>query len=1234
MFVFKRLQDKHLVQQVLAGRPESFEPLVHKYLPLAFAGAYARIRHHADAEDVAQEALLKAYQSLSVLRDPAKFGPWLMGIVKNLCSHRLRDARRESEALAKNPISDASAPGLVEKREMEDLLWKHLEKLDDSYREVLMMHYFAGKSAKEIAEYLDISHDAVRKRLERGRDALGESLIKALGESSHPEQLITRRAPVIMAAVLATPLAKKAAAASSFERIRRLNSIFRTKSFSTVSFATLGVLGILGGVAVYMNTRPTPTPPTVSTNEKPTTPPTAASAPPASVNSELEPAPKILEAAAALPETSQEVAEEEPVPGQRKRQVLERREDRGFGSIYGIVVYPDGTPAPGAWVGLIRGKKGGSYHPRQHSAYEQLPPRSVWKQAHADVQGRFSFTNLPLVDYLFLARAEGGVVGRSMDSKNLSHGVRMDKPVVLELEPGAPLAGTVLDMEGKPVPRAVVYPIYDYLRTGRTISTVWSRGLAVISDREGRFRFESVAIPRWRFLVTAPGYAANLTDYHDAGDESVRVVLSRGGSVKGRALLEGKPVSGLRLELVPPNEANGRIMPVALTDDSGEFTFTGLRSGPWSVHVDDAELVMKEKDRVLQVGENDNQTNIAIDVAIGGQITGKVLNANSRQPLSGAQVAAKGDEDWILYGEPTDEYGVFTIAGVPEGAYTLEPTKQGYVLADELRVNAGPGKPTPEAVLAMKPLTTAAPITGFVRDSNGQPVSGAGVSCDDRDQTVAVTFSGDGGQFEFSALPDDTELFFGARVGDVLTTRRAGPYRVKDLQGQSIVLTVETAASVEGRLTDASGAPLLTNKKKALITALPVSSRDLAKGAALTGNEGWYRLTGLSAGVYDLYAQAQFDSDGFPPRTRMAQIELAPGQKLTGLDLHYGSTPEGLTISGYVLTTEFQPVADAHVFADGYSTRREAMSAPDGSYTVHGLCEGTWHVWVTSPEHGAGGVQAEAGSDRVDLVLAGLGEVEGQVIDGATGRPITQFEIVAAGTYYSMQNVNDPEGRFLIKHVPCDPAQILARAKGYAFTTATVPGLKPGGRVSNVAIRLYRGGEIAGTVTLDGKPLENTLVYVQGVDGALLGRDALTDRNGGFHLENVTVGEARVAARYADTENGLTRTVTQPIVVQPDKTTAVNLDFTIDYDAGLEGTVRMDGRPVKAHIEVASDAGETFTLTSDEAGNYRFTQLPTGPLTLNVQIIQPPQAIPPRQFDITTTSNEVTNLDLELTGSG
>jgi len=140
--------------------------LVKAYSGCVFAVCLGLLGNRHDAEDAAQQTLLRGFVEIEALRDSERFGAWVVRIARNLCLDVLR--RRKHERTA-----SAFAREQVE-RDMDDgrLLENALNKLSPRYRVPLLLFYFDGRSTQTIAETLGVSQANVQARLSRARRQL------------------------------------------------------------------------------------------------------------------------------------------------------------------------------------------------------------------------------------------------------------------------------------------------------------------------------------------------------------------------------------------------------------------------------------------------------------------------------------------------------------------------------------------------------------------------------------------------------------------------------------------------------------------------------------------------------------------------------------------------------------------------------------------------------------------------------------------------------------------------------------------------------------------------------------------------------------------------------------------------------------------------------------------------------------------------------------------------------
>lgn len=198
--------DAELVQASLAGNRAAFGRIVTRYQSLVCSLAYCTTGSLQRSEDLAQETFIAAWQRLPALREPQKLRAWLCGIARNLTSNAQRRASREPAQLAESldsvPEVSATDPTPTEEavsREEAAILWQALGRIPEIYREPLVLYYREHRSVDSVASQLELSTDAVKQRLSRGR-ALVHEQVRALVESTLER---SRPGPTFMPGVIA-----------------------------------------------------------------------------------------------------------------------------------------------------------------------------------------------------------------------------------------------------------------------------------------------------------------------------------------------------------------------------------------------------------------------------------------------------------------------------------------------------------------------------------------------------------------------------------------------------------------------------------------------------------------------------------------------------------------------------------------------------------------------------------------------------------------------------------------------------------------------------------------------------------------------------------------------------------------------------------------------------------------------------------------------------------------------
>lgn len=180
-------------RRLLSGDASAFTPFVESFQQRIFQYTWLMCGQREDAEEVAQDTLLKVFESFDQLQDPARVKAWVFRIAKNYCLMKRRRSvfapnhELSLDELLPNSAGDgeraiqvADGAELPEDRvlrsELGDELEKALRELPDIYRSVVLLRDVEGLSTSEAADVLDLTEDTVKQRLHRGRLALRKSL--------------------------------------------------------------------------------------------------------------------------------------------------------------------------------------------------------------------------------------------------------------------------------------------------------------------------------------------------------------------------------------------------------------------------------------------------------------------------------------------------------------------------------------------------------------------------------------------------------------------------------------------------------------------------------------------------------------------------------------------------------------------------------------------------------------------------------------------------------------------------------------------------------------------------------------------------------------------------------------------------------------------------------------------------------------------------------------------------
>ncbi len=176
----KEFQEQRLIRLCQRGDKHAYGLLVGHYKERAYYSALGLVSSHNAALDLSQEAFVRAYRSIKKLEPGRKFFTWFYQILRNLCFNHLRDRSRHARPFSEisyqeiQSIVDASqdASDRLEHDELKAAVWRAINSLKESYKEIIILKDFQDMSYNEIADILECPIGTVMSRLYSARKAL------------------------------------------------------------------------------------------------------------------------------------------------------------------------------------------------------------------------------------------------------------------------------------------------------------------------------------------------------------------------------------------------------------------------------------------------------------------------------------------------------------------------------------------------------------------------------------------------------------------------------------------------------------------------------------------------------------------------------------------------------------------------------------------------------------------------------------------------------------------------------------------------------------------------------------------------------------------------------------------------------------------------------------------------------------------------------------------------------
>lgn len=1038
MFVsWKGRSDAKLVQQVLAGHNETFGILVQRHLTSVHAMIRGHIDNPADTEDVAQESFITAYQKLDTLRSHQAFAPWLISIARNTALMWRRRQKHET-LLDPDTLANLPAPAQpVEQQELQRLLHQGLRLLEEEPREILLLHYFGGKSLREIASLLNISREAAAKRLQRARATLTDNLLETMNKQPAAKNDIQRQSKKILAAVLAAPVAWQASAAQA--------AVAGTSALLLKCVAGIALTAVAGS-SLWVAQQ--------------------------SLKSE-----ETIVVSSPLQQVSTETIHESPTPPSKTEPpktnpapefLISSTPPEGPGRIEGTLVDIQQNPSGPGTVFLERV----TWKPTEH------PPASTdrWSTT-ADDKGNFFFERLPYGDYALAALGNN----RASAEDAFLRAARPTDKVELMMVPISPLTGKIEDNTGSPISNAVIYPVAHALYPTMEFPHIFGALARTLSNPDGTFQFPALPPGGIKFFVVVENRPPAFTEFLFTMGGKVKITLQPAGSVSGYVsnTATGAHLANVRLNVhagdsvrLPgdSSEFTERIHRETQTDANGNFHIDSLAPGNYTLSINDAVMAPAGQDPEITLAPSESKTDIELPVIEGATIAGRILDASTKEGIAGIKIFGLYGFHSLDRTSITSASGNFLFTGLPKGHLRLNPdcAPANYLVEQwknyELDVQPGQNIEYFEIIL-YKGLQAE----GRVLDTEKRPAEGAEIfliePSNKRFSPKIITDRE--GKFRLPLLLTDENIKICAIKDD---------WRSKDFRGRlndpaldlTLCLDTSAAAQIEGCVLDPSGKPFHGASVHLWDTPRPLTINCFTH----TNKMGRFTLDHLPAG--------EFKVGVFPPLGGAAcaeeTITLADRQILNNLEFQCGE--EGtLRISGKIVDPENHPVSQAQVTLS--QLKRSITTGKDGQFLFDKLAPDEYTIEVFADSYPSLDERnIPAGTEDFVITLHHPVELAGMVIDATNNTPVENFDIegIAYNHRIHTRQCRGTQGRFTLDDLFPGNMSLKIISPGYVTWESKDVEIIPG-KTNELAFSLAPAGIVEGRVINEaGQPVQDVCI--------------------------------------------------------------------------------------------------------------------------------------------------------------
>ena len=893
--------DARAVARALAGDERGFEALVARHQRRVHALARAHGVPPSAVDDVAQDVFIRAFRQLTRLRDPRRFGPWILAIARNEARRhrRPRGALVDPVSLEERTVEDRRSDPL-EAAELRDRLARRVEALSPAIREAIFLYYYEGRSISESSRALEASCAAVRKRLQQGRDLLRGRLWRDLGEEIRENIPSTREwsrkgRELTLLALAAVPAA--AASAGGSAAGGGLPGAVTSARGSTPAKALTYGAGFLmakklAGVALtvllgWLWLVPDSRPP--SDGE-----PSFTGAP--------------LAATAPVPAASLPPAEGPAATPPERRPTREEIDDEGVdavrepASMLVRVVDEEGSPIAGAsvlawqWIHRWSGKF-------------PIFPDGPARRLATSVDGLARFAEIDPGRY----SVEVWRPDMSGPDQRVTIAGGEEIELTVTLRPAKHIEGRAFLVDrSRPLRNGIIERFGDGRPRTDTVET----------DAEGRFLLGPFSHEGTTSFQLRHGDYRVATVSADIGAErpaKLEVVFAKGVTVRGRVDdLSGRPVAGAVVAWHREHTEH-RTRLSTTTGEHGLYELYGLEPGTYFVGFEELcfggdPIVKTLSDEPLQ------EVPLVVDCAPVFEV---VVESAEGEPLPEVEIDLEfsvrrangglGGRRTLITGAD----GRATLRCVPRQArFELEVADPRFGHAKGAVPDDWPDGPV---VVRLEPITR---LDGRVLDRDGNPVAGALLSAQHGTARPVEHRSGEDGLFSLRLVPGSYRI--------EAVDREIGGALVRDLElasgnSRELDIVLGTSPVLRVRVIGPEGLPLKNARVRHSYAgsqhAFLTHSTDAEGWCVFPVTEGRYRVRASSRGLED------------------QEVEAVPGDPIT---IVLRLEPRGFAVSGVVLDGEM-PVPGATVdcraadSSSAVSWCREARADAEGRFRIENV---------------------------------------------------------------------------------------------------------------------------------------------------------------------------------------------------------------------------------------------------------------------------------------------------------